>query len=185
MLRRISGEVKTTVSEAHNGGILSLLPGLFPCPRILAAWRCVLRGPSGRYCLKALGLSDSRHGRFATGTNEGVRPYRGARLRRRWTGESARPHTGFAGVSADRLGLVLASGPLVPRPGCGRLRFFSVSGYLSACRFQHVVFLAVMVDLQSAQEVHQIPCVIGLNGVRERWHRRAVDAGHEDLVNVL
>jgi len=36
------------------------------------------------------------HGRFATGTDEGVRPYTCAWLRLRWTGESARPHPGRA-----------------------------------------------------------------------------------------
>ena len=63
--------------------------------------------------------------------------------------------------------LVLASRRLAAGMACGCLRFFNVGGNLSACRFQHVVFLAVMVELQRAQEVDQIPCVVGLNGVGE------------------
>ena len=165
MLSGISGEVKTTVAEAQTGLIALISAYSASCGASCRG--VILRSCACRCNFGGHGLSDSQHGRFVTGTDEGVRPYTDARLRRRWTGESARPHTGFAGASADRLGLVLASGRLVPRPACWRLRFFSVSGNLSACCFQHVVFLAVMVDLQRAQEMYQIPRVIGLNGVGE------------------
>src|SRR5271156_3440096 len=39
-------------------------------------------------------------------------------------------------------------------------------------------------DLQSAQEMDQIPRVIGLNDVREGRHRRSVEASHEDPVQI-
>ena len=42
-----------------------------------------------------------------------------------------------------------------------------------------------MSDLQRPQIVHQVPGVFGLNLVAERGHRRAVQTGHEDLVQVL
>jgi hypothetical protein len=165
MLSGISGEVKTTVAEAQTG--------LSRCFRLTRH----RRGASCRGCDSAVlwfpynfgghGLSDSQPGRFATGTDEGVRPYTDARLRRRWTGESARFHTVFAGASLHRLGLVLASGPLVAGAACGRFGFLNIGGNLSACRSQHVVFLAVTVHLKRAQEMHQIPRVVGLNGVGE------------------
>ena len=65
------------------------------------------------------------------------------------------------------VGLVLASRRLAAGMGCGRFGLLDVGGNLSTCGFEHVVFFAVMVDLQSAQKVHQVPCVVGLNGVGE------------------
>ena len=38
--------------------------------------------------------------------------------------------------------------------------------------------------LQRAQEMHQIPSVVGLNVVGERGHRGAVHAGHENLIDI-
>jgi hypothetical protein len=165
MLSGISGEVKTTVAEAQ-AGLVALFPAYSAscgascrgCDFAVLCCRCNFGGH---------GLSGSQHGRFATGTDESVRPYTDARLRRRWTGESARFHTVFAGASLHRLGLVLASGPLVAGAACGRFGFLNIGGNLSACRSQHVVFLAVTVHLKRAQEMHQIPRVVGLNGVGE------------------
>ena len=39
--------------------------------------------------------------------------------------------------------------------------------------------------LQRAQEMHEIPRLIGLQLIGERGHRRAVESGHEDPVQVL
>ena len=50
---------------------------------------------------------------------------------------------------------------------------------------QNVVFPALTMDLQRAQEVDEVPSVVGLDHVREGGHRSAVHAGHENLVNVL
>jgi len=69
--------------------------------------------------------------------------------------------------SPPRLGLVLASGPLAAGTACGRFGFLNVGGNLSACGVEHVVFLAVTVDLKRAQEMHQVPRVVGLNSVGE------------------
>src|ERR1700723_3059151 len=38
--------------------------------------------------------------------------------------------------------------------------------------------------LQGAQEMHQVPCVVRLDHIRKRRHRRSVEAGHEDPVEV-
>ena len=166
MLSGISGEVKTTVAEAQ-AGLVALSPPYSASCAGLHAGVVILRPCACRCNFGGHGLSDSQHGRFATGTDESVRPYTDARLRCRWTGESARFHTVFAGASLHRLGLVLASGPLVAGAACGRFGFLNIGGNLSACGFQHVVFLAVTVHLKRAQEMHQIPRVVGLNGVGE------------------
>src|SRR5579864_5652026 len=68
----------------------------------------------------------------------------------------------FVGDSPPRLGLVLASGPLAAGTARGRFGFLNVGGNLSACGVEHVVFLAVTVDLKRAQEMHQVPRVVGL-----------------------
>jgi hypothetical protein len=165
MLSGISGEVKTTVAEAQTG--LVALISAYSASCGASCRGVILRSCACRCNFGGHGLSDSQHGRFATGTDEGVRPYTGARLRRRWTGKSARPHTVLAGVSLHRLGLVLASGPLAGGTACGRFGFLNVGGNLSACGVEHVVFLAVTVDLKRAQEMHQVPRVVGLNSVGE------------------
>jgi hypothetical protein len=58
----------------------------------VVGWDC----GGGRCDFGSRGGVGSLHGRFATGTDEGVRPYTCAGLRLRWTGESARPHTFLA-----------------------------------------------------------------------------------------
>ena len=50
---------------------------------------------------------------------------------------------------------------------------------------EYFVLLAVTMDLQRAQEVDEIPRVVRLDDVGKRRHRRAIDAGHEDLVDIL
>jgi hypothetical protein len=112
MLRRISGEVKTTVAEAQTGVLRRLLA------RSLRERDGLTRPPPLTLCFAVAG-------RAKTPVPTLTLP------ERRQIG----------------LGLVLASGRLVPGTACGRLRFFYVRGNLSACCFQHVVFLAVMVDL--------------------------------------
>ena len=52
-------------------------------------------------------------------------------------------------------------------------------------RRQDFVLLAVTMNLQGAQEVDEIPSVVRLDHVGERRHGRAIDAGHEDLVDIL
>src|SRR5260370_13539062 len=44
---------------------------------------------------------------------------------------------------------------------------------------------ALVVVLQCAQKVHQVPRVFRLDHVGEGRHRRAIEAGHENLVEVL
>src|SRR2546429_5688930 len=39
--------------------------------------------------------------------------------------------------------------------------------------------------LQCPEEVHEIPCLSGLQLAGERRHRRAIQAGHEDAVEIL
>src|SRR5208283_1246867 len=50
---------------------------------------------------------------------------------------------------------------------------------------ENVVLLAVPVDLQRTQEMNEIPGIVRLNYVGEGWHRRAIQTGHEDLVDIL
>ena len=50
---------------------------------------------------------------------------------------------------------------------------------------QYLIFLTMPVHLQRAQEVNQVPGIVGLNDVVERGHRSAIHAGHEDLVDIL
>src|SRR3984885_50486 len=45
-------------------------------------------------------------------------------------------------------------------------------------------FLVRERDLQGAQEMHQVPCVVGLDHIGKRRHRRSVEAGHEDPVQI-
>src|SRR6202041_3029620 len=45
-------------------------------------------------------------------------------------------------------------------------------------------FLVREPDLQGAQEMHQVPCVVGLDHIGKRRHRRSVEAGHEDPVQI-
>ena len=63
--------------------------------------------------------------------------------------------------------------------------FFYVRGNNSVRSRQNFVLLALAMNLQRAQEMDEIPGVVGLDHVRERRHRRAVHAGHEDLVDIL
>src|SRR5580698_10964300 len=45
-------------------------------------------------------------------------------------------------------------------------------------------FLVRERHLQGAQEMHQVPCVVRLDHIGKRRHRRSVQAGHEDPVEV-
>jgi hypothetical protein len=154
MLRRISREVKTTVAEAQT---VVFAP--------FEAYSLSSRA-SGRGCNSAV-LRRPR------GAVEAVDyPIVGTVASRPGRTKASVPTLalGFAVAGTASLhwaGLVLASRRLAARMACGSFGLLNVGGYLSACRFQHVVFLAVMVDLQSAQEMYQIPRVIGLNGVGE------------------
>jgi len=53
-----------------------------------------------------------------------------------------------------------------------------------ASGLQYLVLLAVTINLQSAKEMDEVPRVVGLNVVGEGWHRRAVQTGHEDAVEI-
>src|SRR5277367_3011593 len=39
-------------------------------------------------------------------------------------------------------------------------------------------------DLQSPQEMNQVPRVVWLDHIRKGWHRRSVETGHEDAVQI-
>src|SRR5215472_9143135 len=47
------------------------------------------------------------------------------------------------------------------------------------------LFVVGTVRLQAAQVKDQVPCFVRLHVVRERGHRRAVQTGHENLVEIL
>src|ERR1700752_2224025 len=111
MLRRIGGEVKTTVAEAQWACCFAF-PSLF-----FVGWPCGAKAAIAllrvEYYFGGHWLSNTWHGRFATGTDEGVRPYTGARLCLRRSGGSANPPPSFAGGSLPRR---LSFG--LPPPGC-------------------------------------------------------------------
>src|SRR5580704_1678532 len=65
--------------------------------------------------------------------------------------------------------------------GTDRFQILSVSCFITLPECQ---FLIRQSYLQGAQEMHQIPCVVGLDHVRERRHRRSIEAGHEDAVQI-
>src|SRR5258706_1783783 len=46
-------------------------------------------------------------------------------------------------------------------------------------------FRTLVGDLQSAQVMHQVPSVFRLDDVGKRRHRRAVKAGHENLIEIM
>src|SRR5580704_6487031 len=62
-----------------------------------------------------------------------------------------------------------------------RFQILSVSCLITLPERQ---FLVRKRDLQGAQEMHQVPRVVGLDHVRERRHRRSVETGHEDAVQI-
>src|SRR6266404_4868354 len=50
---------------------------------------------------------------------------------------------------------------------------------------QNSVFFAATIYLQRAQVVDQVPCIVGLDDIRERRHGRAVEASHENAIEIL
>src|SRR6266446_4745542 len=50
---------------------------------------------------------------------------------------------------------------------------------------QNSVFFAATIYLQRTQVVDQVPGVVGLDNIRERRHGRAVQASHENAIEVL
>src|ERR1700687_338947 len=46
-------------------------------------------------------------------------------------------------------------------------------------------FWTLVDDLQRAQVMHQVPSVFGLDDVGKGRHRRAVKAGHENLIEIM
>src|SRR5258706_10127090 len=46
-------------------------------------------------------------------------------------------------------------------------------------------FRTLVGDLQRAQVMHQVPSVFRLDDVGKRRHRRAVEAGHENLIEIM
>src|SRR6202041_8346 len=62
-----------------------------------------------------------------------------------------------------------------------RFQILSVSCLITLPERQ---FLVRKRHLQGAQEMHQIPRIVRLNHVRERRHRRSVEAGHEDAIQI-
>src|SRR5438552_703382 len=78
----------------------------------------------------------------------------------------------------------LVAGPLVLRLR-RRARFRRLPGNFSTRCLQYVVFLAVTMSLKCTQIVHQIPCVIGLDDIRERRHWRSIHTGHEDPIEIF
>src|ERR1700757_3517925 len=106
MLRRIGGEVKTTVAEAQWACCFAF-PSLF-----FVGWPCGAKAAIAllrvEYYFGVHWLSNTWHGRFATGTDEGVRPYSGARLCRRWRAKALIPTLALP-RAPYLVGLVLAS----------------------------------------------------------------------------
>jgi hypothetical protein len=81
--------------------------------------------------------------------------------------------------------LVSASRPRICSQVRGRFGLLYVGGNFPSCRFENFVLFAVTIDLQSAEEVNQIPGIVWLNDIRERRHGSTIHAGHEDLVDIL
>src|SRR5258706_9107503 len=51
--------------------------------------------------------------------------------------------------------------------------------------FENLILFAAPVYLQRAQVVYEVPRVIGLNDIRKRRHGRAIQAGHENAIQIL
>jgi hypothetical protein len=164
MLSGISGEVKTTVAEAQTG--------VLRCFRLtrhragLHAGVVIFRSCAAGATLEAMDYPTVSTVALRPGRTKASVPTLTLGFTVAGRAKAPVPTLSSTRPRQHRAGLVLA-GPLVPGAACGRLRFLNVGGNLSACCFQHVVFLAMTVDLQRAQEVHQVPCVVGLNGVGE------------------
>jgi hypothetical protein len=165
MLSGISGEVKTTVAEAQTG--------VLRCFRLtrhragLHAGVVILRSCAAGATLEAMDYPTVSTVASRPGRTKASVPTLALGFTVAGRAKAPVPTLSSTRPRQHRAGLVLASGPLVPGAARGRSRFLNVGGNLSACRFQHVVFLAVTLDLQRAQEVHQVPRVVGLNGVGE------------------